>query len=328
MITKIGKEEIIKECAELIKKGEIVAFPTETVYGLGANALDENAVKKIFAAKNRPSDNPFIVHVNSIEDAEKVAFVTEDAKKIFEKFSPGPITVVLKKKPIVPDCVTAGLDTVGIRMPSHKLAQEFLRECGVPIAAPSANVSKKVSPTEAQFVYDDLNGKIPAIIDGGRCDVGIESTVISLAGDRPVILRPGAITKEMLEEHINGVSNFSGKVDVAPAPGMKYVHYSPIVPCVLYRTTNGAMTEYDLRQAEGKNPIILAESEDCKIFNSKGYNCVDLGKDSNQFMHEIFANLRICEKKYDYIIVQALGNEGVEYGIMNRLLKSSGGVIV
>lgn len=328
MVTKIGKEEIIKECAELIKKGEIVAFPTETVYGLGANALDENAVKKIFVAKNRPSDNPFIVHVNTIEDAEKVAFVTEDAKKIFEKFSPGPITVVLKKKPIVPDCVTAGLDTVGIRMPSHRLAQEFLRECGVPIAAPSANVSKKVSPTEAQFVYDDLNGKIPAIIDGGRCDVGIESTVISLAGDRPIILRPGAITKEMLEEHITGVSNFSGKVDVAPAPGMKYVHYSPIVPCVLYRTTNGAMTEYDLRQAEGKNPIILAESEDCKIFNSKGYNCVDLGKDSNQFMHEIFAKLRICEKKYDYIIVQALGNEGVEYGIMNRLLKSSGGVIV
>lgn len=328
MITKIGKEEIIKECAELIKKGEIVAFPTETVYGLGANALDENAVKKIFAAKNRPSDNPFIVHVNSIEDAEKVAFVTEDAKKIFEKFSPGPITVVLKKKPIVPDCVTAGLDTVGIRMPSHKLAQEFLRECGVPIAAPSANVSKKVSPTEAQFVYDDLNGKIPAIIDGGRCDVGIESTVISLAGDRPIILRPGAITKEMLEEHISDVNNFSGKVDVAPAPGMKYVHYSPVVPCVLYRTTNGAMTEYDSRQAEGKNPVILAESTDCEVFKSKDYNCIDLGKDSNQFMHEIFANLRICEKKYDYIIVQALGNEGVEYGIMNRLLKSSGGVIV
>lgn len=328
MVTKIGKEEIIKECAELIKKGEIVAFPTETVYGLGANALDENAVRKIFVAKNRPSDNPFIVHVNSIEDAEKVAFVTEDAKKIFEKFSPGPITVVLKKKPIVPDCVTAGLDTVGIRMPSHKLAQEFLRECGVPIAAPSANVSKKVSPTEAQFVYDDLNGKIPAIIDGGRCDVGIESTVVSLAGDRPIILRPGAITKEMLEEYINGVSNFSGKVDVAPAPGMKYVHYSPVVPCVLYGTTDGAMVEYDLRQAEGKNPIILAESEDCKIFNSKGYNCIDLGKDSNQFMHEIFANLRICEKQYGYIIVQALGNDGVDYGIMNRLLKSSGGVIV
>ena len=189
-------------------------------------------------------------------------------------------------------------------------------------------MSKKVSPTEAQFVYDDLNGKIPAIIDGGRCDVGIESTVISLAGDRPIILRPGAITKEMLEEHISDVNNFSGKVDVAPAPGMKYVHYSPVVPCVLYRTTNGAMTEYDSRQAEGKNPVILAESTDCEVFKSKDYNCIDLGKDSNQFMHEIFANLRICEKKYDYIIVQALGNEGVEYGIMNRLLKSSGGVIV
>lgn len=328
MVTRIGKEEIIKECADLIRKGEIVAFPTETVYGLGANALDESAVKKIFVAKNRPSDNPFIVHVNSIEDAEKVAYVTEDAKKIFEKFAPGPITVVLKKKPIVPDCVTAGLDTVGIRMPSHKLAQEFLRECGVPIAAPSANVSKKVSPTEARFVYDDLNGKIPAIIDGGRCDVGIESTVISLTGDRPMILRPGAITKEMLEEYISNVSNFSGKVDVAPAPGMKYVHYSPMVPCVLYKTTNGAMVEYDLRQGEGKNPIILAGNEDCEIFNRKGYRCVDLGKDSNQFMHEIFANLRDCEKKYGYIIVQALGSNGVDYGIMNRLLKSSGGVIV
>jgi L-threonylcarbamoyladenylate synthase len=328
MFTKVGKEEIIDECAALIRAGEIVAFPTETVYGLGGDALNESAVKKIYEAKNRPADNPFIVHVPSIDEVEKAAYLTDDAAKLFEAFTPGPLTIVLRKKECVPYCVTAGLDTVGIRIPSHPLAQEFLRKCGTPVAAPSANVSKRVSPTSAQYVYEDMNGKIPAIIDGGSCQVGIESTVISLAGDDPVVLRPGGVTLEMLAPYLPKIHNHTGKVTVAPAPGMKYKHYSPLVPCVLYASADSACAEYDIRKREGKNPLVLALESDCRIFAERGVKCVSLGKDGREFAHNIFDYLRKYEKTNGYLIVQALGKNGIEASIMNRLMKSSGGIIV
>ena len=330
MITKIGKEEFIDECAALIRNGEIVAFPTETVYGLGGDAFNENAVKKIYEAKNRPSDNPFIVHVPSIDDVEKAAFLTDEARIIFEKFSPGPLTIVLKKKDTVPYCVTAGLDTVGIRIPSHSMAREFLRKCGTPVAAPSANLSKKVSPTTAERVFEDMNGRIPAILDGGACDVGIESTVLSLAGDEPVILRPGAITIEMLTPYLPKVKNFSGKVTVAPSPGMKYTHYSPIVPCVLFSSVKNAAEEFEKRENEGKNPVVLALETTCeRIKNEKEtVRCVSLGKTAEEFATNIFESLRKYEKTNGYIIVEALEGDGIEFGIMNRLIKSSHGVIV
>ena len=328
MITKIGKNEIIDECAELIKKGEIVAFPTETVYGLGGDAFNEEAVKKIYEAKNRPSDNPFIVHVADIEDIEKAAYLTEEAERIFKAFSPGPITIVLKKKKEIPYCVTAGLDTVGIRIPSHPMAREFLRKCGTPIAAPSANVSKRVSPTSAQYVYEDMNGKIPAIIDGGQCEVGIESTVLSLVGDEPIILRPGAITEEMLIEYLPKVKNHSGKVTIAPAPGMKYRHYSPIVPCVLFSSVDNAINEYEIRLGEGKNPVILADYKVCELLNGKNIKCISLGRTGEEIAHNIFDYLRKYEKTNGYIIIQAIKGTGIETGIMNRLIKSSHGKII
>ena len=328
MFTKIGKYEILDECAELIKSGEIVAFPTETVYGLGGDAFNENAVKKIYEAKNRPSDNPFIVHVPSIDEVEQAAYLTEEAKIIFEKFSPGPLTIVLKKKETVPYCVTAGLDTVGIRIPSHPMAQAFLKKCGTPIAAPSANLSKKVSPTTAERVFEDMNGRIPAILDGGSCSVGIESTVLSLAGDEPVIVRPGAVTIEMLLPYLPTVKNFHGKITVAPSPGMKYTHYSPIVPCVLFSSVESALNEYAAKKEQ--NPVILAKNETCHAIMEKNKNafCVSLGDTAEKFAENIFEALRTYEKTNGYIIVEALSGEGIEFGIMNRLIKSSHGVIV
>ncbi|MDE6189168.1 MAG: threonylcarbamoyl-AMP synthase, partial [Clostridia bacterium] len=212
--------EGLEEAVELIKDGEVVAFPTETVYGLGANALDGSAVKKIFAAKGRPMDNPLIVHVAAKADIDKLAAnVSAQARSVIDAFMPGPITVILNKSDIVPDEVSAGLSTVGIRFPAHEVAQEFIRACGVPIAAPSANTSTKISPTTAKHVYDDLQGRIPLILEGGNSEVGIESTIIDMSGDTPTILRPGAITADMLAEVLGEVKTFSGKIIVAKAPG-------------------------------------------------------------------------------------------------------------
>ena len=326
MKTIIGKEEILDYCVDLIKKGEIVAFPTETVYGLGGDATNDLAIEKIYEAKNRPADNPFIVHVPSVEEAEKYAYVTEDAKKIFNMFSPGPITVVLKKKDCIVNRATANLDTVGIRIPSHPLCREFLKRCNLPIAAPSANISKKVSPTTAKHVFEDMNGKIPAILDGGNCDVGIESTVISLAGDAPVVLRPGGITIENLQKVLPNVKGFTGTVKVAQSPGMKYTHYCPIVPCVLYSSKENAINEYDNNKKN--NPVILALSKDVDYFKAKNIEAISLGNTYKEFTHNIFRMLRECEKEYGYIIIQALGDTGLENSIMNRILKSSGGKII
>lgn len=328
MFTKIGKEECIEEAARLINAGEVVAFPTETVYGLGANAFNESAVKKIYEAKNRPSDNPFIVHLPSLSEVEKAAYLTEEAIKLFEVFTPGPLTIILNKKKEIPSCVTAGLDTVGIRIPSHPLGHMFLEACGVPIAAPSANISKKVSPTSAKYVFEDMNGRIPLILDGGNSDVGIESTVISLAGDEPVILRPGGITLEMLQKYVPNIRYFSGTVKVAPSPGMKYKHYSPDVPCVLYSTKESAKNEYKAKVLEGLNPVVMAVESECMFFEKENIKCISLGKDSKEFAHNIFDYLRTYEKEYNYLIVQALSGDGIEYSIMNRLLKSSAGKII
>lgn len=328
MITKIGKEEFIDECAEWIKRGEIVAFPTETVYGLGGNAFDENAVRKIYEAKNRPSDNPFIVHFSRLEDVEQAAYLTDEARRIFEVFSPGPITIVLRKKPEIPYIVTAGLETVGIRIPSHPMARAFLAKCACPVAAPSANLSKKVSPTTAQRVMEDMAGRIPAILDGGECLVGIESTVLSLAGDDPVILRPGAITEEMLLPYLPNVRNHTGKVTVAPAPGMKYVHYRPTAECVLFSSPENCKTEFEKQKANGKDPVALAMRDVAKELEEMGVNAVSLGKDGAEFAHNIFEYLRTYEKTNDFILIEALRGDGIERSIMNRILKSSGGVIV
>ena len=237
-IEKVSPEEkaaALKKAGEIIREGGLVAFPTETVYGLGADALNAEASAKIYAAKGRPSDNPLIVHIHDVDQVYEIASeVPEAAKKVMEKFWPGPLTVILNKKSCVPDGTTGGLKTVAIRMPSHPLARDFIRESGRMIAAPSANTSGRPSPTLASHVYEDMQGRIPLILDGGAVGIGIESTIIDMSTDTPTILRPGYITKDMLEEVLPKVNidpavtgRTMKKNVVAKAPGMKYRHYAP-----------------------------------------------------------------------------------------------------
>ena len=234
IIKDIKKDvKFIEEAAQTIVNGGIVAFPTETVYGLGANALDEEAVKKIYEAKGRPSDNPLIVHIYNKEDINKLADnISEKAIKVMDTFWPGPITIVLNKKDIVPKTTSGGLNTVAIRMPAHKIAQALIKESGIPIAAPSANISGRPSPTKGAHVKDEMQGRVSGIILGDDCNYGLESTVLDMTEDTPMILRPGSITKEDLENLIGEVlldPSLEKKEDnkKAKAPGMKYTHYSP-----------------------------------------------------------------------------------------------------
>ncbi len=229
-----NKQAAIAEAARLIKHGEVVAFPTETVYGLGANGLDATAAHKIYAAKGRPSDNPLILHIDSIK---MLAMITERvpmmAMELLAAFSPGPLTIIVKKRSEVPDSITGGLDTVGVRMPDNEIARALIREANTPIAAPSANLSGRPSPTSADMVAADLQGKIPLILDGGASKWGVESTIVDCTGTVPCILRPGAITKEMLEEIFPRVevdAALISKDAVPKAPGLKYRHYAPQAP--------------------------------------------------------------------------------------------------
>ena len=235
METKIlpASEEAIQEAAQLLREGQLVGIPTETVYGLGANAFDEAAVRSIFAAKGRPADNPLIVHVSRPEEAEPLCEVTETARTLMKAFCPGPLTMLMKRKSCISDVVTAGLPSVAIRIPSHPVAHRLLEVCGVPVAAPSANTSGKPSPTTAQHVVDDLHGKLPLILDGGECQVGLESTVIDLTAPIPTVLRPGGVTTEMLLTVLKEVKVADSVLrplregEKALSPGMRYRHYAP-----------------------------------------------------------------------------------------------------
>lgn len=227
-------EQIYKQASKILKSGGLVAFPTETVYGLGADALDINAARKVYEAKGRPSDNPLIVHIADVNDLYKLSRnVTEEALKLADKFWPGPLTMILKKSDIVPDGITGGLDTVAIRMPSHSTARKLIQKSGVYIAAPSANTSGRPSPTKAEHVIEDLSSKIDMIIKDDTVEIGIESTIVDLSEDKPVILRPGYITKTMLEEVLGEVETDRAIIEgvssglVPKAPGMKYKHYAP-----------------------------------------------------------------------------------------------------
>jgi len=235
-------EEDISAAGKILRNGGLAAIPTETVYGLAANALDGEAVAKIFKAKGRPQDNPLIVHISRLEQMNPlVSEVPDAALTLAAEFWPGPLTMVLPKADIVPEEVTCGLDSVGIRMPSHETARAVIEAAGVPLAAPSANLSGKPSPTTAQHVADDMNGRIDAIIDGGKCDVGVESTVVSLCGERPLLLRPGAVTPEMIAEAVgccdvsHAVLEELGEQEKAESPGMKYKHYAPETEVIIVK---------------------------------------------------------------------------------------------
>lgn len=321
-------ESAIELGAKLIKEGEIVAFPTETVYGLGGNALDKTCVEKIYKAKGRPADNPLIVHISKVEDIYPlVKEFSERNKKVVEKFMPGPITLLFPKSDLVPTSVTAGLTTVGIRMPKSEIARKFISACGLPIAAPSANASTRVSPTTANHVYEDMKGRIPLIIDGGECEVGIESTVLDLTGEIPTILRPGAITAEMLAEVVGMVRTHKGEViNSAPAPGMKYKHYAPTVPMVVAKDISSLLAEYDAQVEKGLKPLALIKDENVNLM--QGRNFMNLGKTDEEVCRNIYKDMRDAEKICDYIVCIDLGMNGVCRSVMNRVMKAAGGKIV
>ncbi len=328
--------EAIRVAADALRAGELVGMPTETVYGLGAHALDEEAVRKIFAAKGRPGDNPLIVHVADLEDAEPLCEISDTARALAARFCPGPLTIIMPRKPIVPDVVTANLDTVAVRIPSHPVAQAFLRECGLPVAAPSANTSGKPSPTTAQHVYHDLNGKLPIILDGGECQVGLESTVITLASDIPTVLRPGGVTPEMLLEVLPEVRVADSVLrplhsgEKALSPGMMYQHYAPGGVLTMVRGEVANVERcckqlYTAAKADGKTVRILAFEEHLPVY--EGFDVLSIGclAEPETVSHRLFAVLRqLDEEGIDLMFSEVLPAEGLGLAIMNRLSRAAG----
>ena len=325
----------IAEAGGLLAAGQVVAIPTETVYGLAANALDGDAVLRIFEAKGRPQDNPLIVHISALEQLEDLAEELSPAVyQMAEHFWPGPLTMVVKKKAVIPDRTSAGLDTVGIRMPSHPVARAIIDASGVPLAAPSANTSGKPSPTTARDVLDDMNGKIPAIVDGGACSVGVESTVVDMTGDWPQILRPGAITEEMIAEAMGTASTdratlegLSGDAKVR-SPGMKYRHYAPKAPVILYE---GAPWDTFCGILEDMNQpwtgVICFEEFLPAIKESKSRLVYSLGYswDHAEHARRLFSLLRRFDRtQAKRILVQCPRTVGANAGTVNRLRKAAG----
>lgn len=317
----------IARAAALLKGGGLVAFPTETVYGLGANALDEEAVKKIFIAKGRPSDNPLIIHIAGIDQlAPLVSHIPENAEKLIDKFWPGPLTIVMKKSSLVPSIISAGLDTVGVRMPKNETALRLLRECSIPIAAPSANTSGKPSPTNATHVADDMMGKIDAIIDGGKCDVGVESSVVDISGEIPLLLRPGGITFEQLTDVLGSVKqNFEFKDGEQPrSPGMKYTHYAPNAKVVVVR---GDFNKFVNNNADKYKKVGII-SYDKEMYPQ---NCIVkyFGKTPSDYAANLFEFLRSFDSVgVDVIFAQDIDCVGINLATNNRLYKAAGYNIV
>ncbi len=319
---------------ELLKRGETVAIPTETVYGLAANALDPDAVKGIFKAKGRPQDNPLIVHISDFSElSEIVSEIPESAVLLAEKFWPGPLTMIMKKSDKIPFEVTAGLDTVAVRYPSHKYALAVIASAGVPLAAPSANLSGKPSPTTAEHVFNDLNGKIPMIIDGGECSVGLESTVIDLTGEIPMLLRPGGVTLRELRETIGEVSvnpkileEVSDDEKVA-SPGMKYKHYAPSSPVVIIDGELDKVLEFIKNEAITKKVAVLCFDEEAPSFSSVDAEIISYGNlaKPEELAHGLFSALRELDKKtFDIIYArQPKQSDGIELAVVNRLKRAA-----
>ncbi|MGN0744759.1 MAG: L-threonylcarbamoyladenylate synthase [Christensenellales bacterium] len=319
----VNAKDGVEEGARIIRNGGLVVFPTETVYGLGANAFDEKAVQSIFKAKGRPQDNPLIVHISSLRQVDDVAVDVPDAfYRLAERFMPGPLTVILKKSDKIPFAVTAGGDTVGVRMPDNVYARQLIAE-SFPLAAPSANRSKHISPTTAQHVFEDLDGEVELILDDGPCLVGIESTVLDMTSDVPAILRPGAVTADMLLDVVGEVCHNGKVIKIAKAPGMKYTHYAPIVETVTAVDIDHAVREYDRQLSLGKKPCIVARD----IYRDKTQEreLISLGVTVEDYTRNIYSALHVAEKAYDFIIVEQLHGDGLEASVMNRVSKAAGG---
>ena len=325
-------ENIIKT-AEILKSGGLAAIPTETVYGLAADALNGAAVAKIFAAKGRPMDNPLIVHVAEFEDIERFALVREipeDAKKLAKVFWPGPLTIIMKKGGVIPDEVSAGLDTVAIRLPSHPSARAIIKAADTPLAAPSANLSGSPSPTTAQHVMNDMDGKIDAVFDGGACGVGVESTVITLAEDTPRLLRPGKVTLEELREVLGEVELDSAVLNKlkdgqkAASPGMKYKHYAPKANVVLLKCTDDEFINY-VNRCGGSGVAALCCDEDVEKLSVK---YISLGKRNDYEAHaqRLFDSLRRIDGYGNIVTVYTRlpSTDGVGLAVYNRLIRAAG----
>lgn len=334
-------KKVLKKAAALLRQGEVVAFPTETVYGLGANALDGDGVKKIFLAKGRPGDNPLIVHVADIADLTPlVEEIPEKAYALMRKFWPGPLTIIFPKSDSVPKEVTAGLNTVAVRMPEHPVALALIKEAGVPIAAPSANISGRPSPTQGKHVLADLNGKVPLILDGGETKVGLESTVLDLTVNPPLILRPGGITLEEIIDTIGETGYDPGlKKDQTPrAPGMKYTHYSPEADVFIVEGSEDKIADKFMAAAkrlkeEGKKVAFLLSEETAHEIGEYREPCYIevLGSRKNLSIvaHHLFSSLRHCDMHgADIILIEAFSDTGMGAAVMNRMRKAAGNQVI
>ena len=326
-ILPLGSDSLAR-AKELLLAGELVAFPTETVYGLGADARSDAAVENIYRVKGRPSDNPLIVHVH--KDYDLSLLVEDDrsyAAKLREAFLPGPLTLVYKSRGRVSAKVSCGLDTLAVRVPSHPSAQEFLKYVGIPVAAPSANISKHVSPVSAQHVYDDLHGKIPLILDGGACSGGIESTVCDVTGDYPVVLRQGLVSREMIESVTGKCGLYVPKAgEQVRSPGMKYKHYAPACRTCLFEADEigKALTCFYRNRDAGMRVLILCEEAAADNFPSD--SVLRLGNTAEEMAANLYALLRDAETKADMLIaVKPYARGGVMDGVLNRLCKACAG---
>ncbi|MDE4542813.1 L-threonylcarbamoyladenylate synthase [Thermoanaerobacterium sp. R66] len=328
---------LIDEAATILLNGGLVAFPTETVYGIGANSLNPDAVAKIFIAKGRPQDNPLILHIAEFQDLFKYAKnVPNDALKLARQFWPGPLTMIFEKSDIVPPINTAGMNTVAIRMPSNKIAHALIKRAGVPVSAPSANLSGKPSPTDASHVISDLYGRVDMIIDGGSCDVGVESTVVDMTGEIPTILRPGGITKEMIMEVVGSVDvdpivYKKPSLDVKPkSPGMKYKHYSPDAEVYIVKGNIGdvikkiqELTEFQLNN--GKKVGIMATEQTCEKYRNGEVLVVGSREKPETIAKNLFRCLREFDKKgVDVVYAEGFDYDEIGLAIMNRLEKAAG----
>ncbi|WP_301107304.1 L-threonylcarbamoyladenylate synthase [Sporosarcina sp.] len=327
----VDNEETYEHAVDILKSGGLVAFPTETVYGLGAIATDEQAVKKIFEAKGRPADNPLIVHIgNQSEVGKYAAEVPEVAERLMKAFWPGPLTLVMEMKPgVIANTVTAGMHTLAIRMPDHPVALALLQKLQLPVAAPSANRSGKPSPTEAEHVYHDLFGKIPLILDGGATGIGVESTVLDVTVTPPVILRPGGISKEQLEELIGTVQLAAKPEDQATtprAPGMKYTHYAPEAPLFVIEP-DAAKLESALKSIhqQGKRVAIIGPDE-LHTTNADWYFSTGAMHNHEAMAANLYKAIRQCDAtEADMILAIETDLSGIGAAVMNRLDKASNG---
>lgn len=343
IIEKVEKDnlnkEIILKGADILKRGGTVAFPTETVYGLGVNGLDENAIDKVFIAKGRPQDNPLILHVSSIEEVYPlVESIDERAKKLMKKFWPGPLTLIFEKSDIISNKLTGGLSTVAIRMPKHIVASELIKHSNLPIAAPSANLSGKPSPTNAEHVICDLNGKVDMIIDGGSTGIGVESTVLDISEDIPMILRPGGITYEELLEILPDVeydkSIIKDNENIIPkSPGQKYKHYSPKAEMIVFsgelENVSSEIKRYSKKmKLRGKKVGIMATEETEKEYSEETVLVVGSRNEKESIAKNLFNILRqFDDLNVDIILAEGVDTHHIGTAIMNRMRKACGGNI-